>query len=130
MEDEEIAEVPDDFASGYPEGGDSLGAFAGLTMGGIPSAAAINESSGSNRSSGSSQSSGGRKVSDEQAKHEKIMKDVEEKLRASGVNKDFRKPLKPLSDEEIAAKEARLEAAREARRKAKAKAKAAKKAGK
>ncbi|MBQ3281508.1 MAG: transcription termination factor Rho [Eubacterium sp.] len=94
-------------------------------MGGIPSAAAINESSGSNRSSGSSQSSGGRKVSDEQAKHEKIMKDVEEKLRASGVNKDFRKPLKPLSDEEIAAKEARLEAAREARRKAKAKAKAA-----
>ena len=95
-ENEEIMEVPDDFASGYPEGGDSLGAFEGLSMGGIPSAAAINGSA----------SDTGRKVSDEQAEYERKMKEVEERLRASGALNKYKEPLKPLTDEEIAANEA------------------------
>ena len=96
--EEEIMEVPDDFESSYPEGGDSLGAFAGLSTGGIPSAAALNAKASSGNGAGG-------KVSDEQAEHEKKMKEVEERLRASGALNKFKEPLKPLTDEEMAAKE-------------------------
>ena len=108
--EEEIIEVPDDFESSYPEGRDSLGAFAGLSTGGIPSAAALNAKASSGNGTGS-------KVSDEQAEHEKKMKEVEERLRASGALNKFKEPLKPLTDEEVAAKEEerlkRLKAIRE-----------------
>ncbi len=108
--EEEIMEVPDDFESSYPEGRDSLGAFAGLSTGGIPSAAALNAKASSGNGTGS-------KVSDEQAEHEKKMKEVEERLRASGALNKFKEPLKPLTDEEVAAKEEerlkRLKAIRE-----------------
>ena len=108
--EEEIIEVPDDFESSYPEGRDSLGAFAGLSTGGIPSSAALNAKASSGNGTGS-------KVSDEQAEHEKKMKEVEERLRASGALNKFKEPLKPLTDEEVAAKEEerlkRLKAIRE-----------------
>ncbi len=114
--EDEIIEVPDDFASSYPEGGDSLGAFTGLSMGGLQAAAPEDEKCDSCAGKGSSSS---RKVSDEEAEHEKKMKEVEERLRAEGTLNKYREPLKPLTDEEIAAaEEARL--TRLARMKAKA----------
>lgn len=110
--EEEIMEVPEDFESSYPEVGDSFGAFAGLSTGGIPSAATLNATA-------SSGSGAGRKVSDEQAEHEKKMKEVEERLRASGALNKFKEPLKPLTDEEMAAKEAaRLKRVKEQTKKA------------
>ena len=71
--EEEIMEVPDDFASGYPEDGGSLGAFEGLSMGGFPSAAAVNESLAGASSGDSSKGAKHteRKISDEQAEHER-----------------------------------------------------------
>ena len=113
-EEDEILEVPEDFEVDYPEDEGSLDAFSGLSMGGIPSAASLNESAGS----GSKTSRSGRKVSEEQAEHEKKMKEIEEKLRSSGVNKNFKKPLTPLTDEEIAAKEARVEEVKQKRTRA------------
>ena len=113
-EEDKILEVPEDFEVDYPEDDGSLSAFSGLSMGGIPSAASLNESAGS----GSKTSRAGRKVSEEQAEHEKKMKEIEEKLRSSGVNKNFKKPLTPLTDEEIAAKEARVEEVKKKRTRA------------
>ena len=113
-EEDKILEVPEDFEVDYPEDDGSLSAFSGLSMGGIPSAASLNESAGS----GSKTSRAGRKVSEEQAEHEKKMKEIEEKLKSSGVNKNFKKPLTPLTDEEIAAKEARVEEVKQKRTRA------------
>ena len=113
--EDEIIEVPDDFASSYPEESDSLGAFAGLSMGGLQAAAPEDEKCDSCAGKGSSSR---RKVSYEEAEHEKKMKEVEERLRAEGTLNKYKEPLKPLTDEEIAAaEEARL--ARLARMKAK-----------
>ena len=68
--EDEIIEVPDDFASSYPEGGDSLGAFAGLSMGGLqaaaPAGAAEDEKCDNCAGKGSSSR---RKVSDDEAEH-------------------------------------------------------------
>ncbi len=117
---EEILEVPEDFADSYPEGGDSLGAFAGLTTGGVPSAAAVNESlsAGPSGSSDQSPARSGRKVSEQDAEHEKKMNETAERLKASGALSKFKEKLTPLTDEEIEeAEKARL--ARLARMKAK-----------
>ena len=117
--DDEIIEVPDDFASSYPEGGDSLGAFSGLSMGGLQAAAPAGAAEdGKCDNCAGKGSSSRRKVSDDEAEHEKKMKEVEERLRAEGTLNKYKEPLKPMTDEEIAAaEEARL--ARLARMKAK-----------
>lgn len=105
--EEDIMEVPDDFASSYPEGGDSMAAFAGLSMGGIPSAAQINASAmeGAADEGGKTASHRGRELTKEQEEHEKKAKEAEERLRASGMLKKYKEPLKPLTDEEIEARE-------------------------
>ncbi|MBR2548126.1 MAG: transcription termination factor Rho [Eubacterium sp.] len=99
--EDEIIEVPDDFASSYPESGDSRGAFAGLSMGGLPSAVSLDASADDDQEDSRSI----HRVSDEQAEHNRKAKEAEEKLRATGALNKYKKPLKPLTDEEIAAAE-------------------------
>ena len=106
--EEELMEVPEDFSSGFSEGSDSLGAFAGLAGASqMPTSAAA----------GSISESASRRTIADQEERQKQIDEMTAKLKAMGVNANFKKPLTPVSDEELAAKEGLLKRARADREK-------------
>lgn len=105
--EEEVMEVPGDFASGYPIGTDPAGALTGMSAGGLPSETAA-EPSDDDFVSGDNGSKSGRtrrKLTGQVAEYEKKTREVEERLRASGALNKYKEPLKPLTEEEIEANE-------------------------